>query len=451
MARPPVMNAESTHGVDVQLTAVAADPCRLRLSVMPDGAEGTVDAAEELPFGNRTVWRFQFDEPIARLPVRERVQLLMECRRCLRPGGRILLPGSGSVAVYGAMSRWAALVGLAEFDGQGAPGGWQKRPGSSTDATPLVSILIPSSNPRYFLECLDSAIAQTHPHVEIIICDDFEGQEIEAMARSRDGRAPIHYYRNPTRLGARKNYEKLLSLAHGDYVKFLNDDDLLAADCVTALLRPFLTIPDLALATSHRQPIDARSRPIRDIPATRPVVADDVIVSGISLANATIMYGLNIIGEPSTMLFRKQDFARRAHLDDERPFHFNGAEVRGAVDLAMASRVLVQGNAAFLTARLSAFRVHSEQAQARADVVARSITGIRGLQHQWIELGLFRRVHPNYLQTRPFPEGEPIDSDWRLRPVLSFPPTGNTPEIDLRRWRETKHHPFDFAALTTPS
>lgn len=445
-----MMNAGSPGGVDVRLTAVAANPCRLRLSVMPDGAQGTADAAEELPFGNRTVWRFQFDESLGRLSVRERVQLLIECRRCLRPGGRILLPESGYLAVHAAMARWAALVGLADFDGQGTPGGWQKRPENS-DATPLVSILIPASNPRYFLECLDSAIAQTHRHVEIIICDDFEGKEIEAMARSREGRAPIHYYRNPTRLRARRNYERLLSLARGDYVKFLNDDDLLAPHCVASLLRPFLAFPDLTLATSHRQPIDARSLPIGDIPATRPVVADDVIVSGISLANATIMYGLNIIGEPSTMLFRKRDFAWRAHLDGERPFHFNGEEVRGAADMAMASRVLVQGNAAFLRSRLSAFRVHSEQAQARDDVVARSITGIRGLQHQWIELGLFRRVHPNYLETRPFPEGEPVDSDWTLRPVLSFPPTGNTPENDLRRWRETRHHPFDFVMPTIPS
>jgi glycosyltransferase involved in cell wall biosynthesis len=447
MARQPMMNAQSPRGLDVRLAAVAADSGRLRLNVVPDGAEGTADAAEELPFGNRTMWRFHFDESMARLPVRECVQLLMECRRCLRPGGQILLPGSGARAVHAAMSRWAALVGLAALDVRDAPGGWQKRP-ESTDATPLVSILIPSSNPRYFFECLDSAIAQTHPHIEIIICDDFEGKEIEAMAKSRDGRAPIEYHRNQTRLRARGNYEKLLSLARGDYIKFLNDDDLLAPDCVAALLRPFLAIPDLSLATSHRQPIDARSLPIGDIPATRPVVADDVIVSGISLANAMIMYGLNIIGEPSTMLLRKRDFAWRAHLDGERPFHFNGEEVRGAVDMAMASRVLVQGNAAFLSSRLSSFRLHSEQAQARDDVVARSITGIRGLQHQWIELGLFRRVHPNYLETRPFPEGEPIDSGLTLRPVLSFPPTGNTPENDLRRWRETKRHPFDFVVPT---
>jgi hypothetical protein len=74
--------------------------------------------------------------------------------------------------------------------------------------------------------------------------------------------------------------------------------------------------------------------------------------------------------------------------------------------------------------------------------------GIRGLQHQWIELGLFRRVHPNYLETRAFPDGERIDSGWMLQPVLSFPPTGNTSEDDLRHWRETRHHPFDFVAPT---
>jgi glycosyltransferase involved in cell wall biosynthesis len=307
-----------------------------------------------------------------------------------------------------------------------------------------VSIAIPASNPRYFLESLDSALAQTYPRAEIVICDDSEGEEIPAMVASRESRAVIRYEKNPQRLRARRNYEKCLSLACGEFVKFLNDDDVLEPGCVARLLSAFLEVPDLVLATSHRFRIDAQSRIMDDMPATRPVVDRDVVIDGVSLANAVIMYGLNFIGEPSTPMFRKRDFDRRAFLDGERPFHFNGEEVRGAVDLAMWSRLLVQGNAVFLHERLSRFRIHSEQAQARTDVVARSIAGIRALQHQWVELGLFQRLPPHLMRVQPFPRSDAQADEWWLEPVLSLPQPTVSPEDAVRAWRSTRRHAFDF-------
>jgi hypothetical protein len=71
--------------------------------------------------------------------------------------------------------------------------------------------------------------------------------------------------------------------------------------------------------------------------------------------------------------------------------------MRGIIDLATWARLLVQGNAAVFNARLSNFRRHGEQAQADSDVVARNIEGIRGLQREWIRLGLFRWFPPHLL------------------------------------------------------
>jgi hypothetical protein len=212
---------------------------------------------------------------------------------------------------------------------------------------------------------------------------------------------------------------------------------------VATLVEAFLRVPDLTLATSHRLRIGADSRPLDDMPATRPVIDRDVIVNGTSLANAAIMHGLNFIGEPSTALFRKRDFDRRMHLDGERPFQFNGEEVRGAVDFAMWSRLLVKGNAAFFSRRLSRFRIHGRQAQANPEVVQRSIEGIRGLQRQWIELGLFRRWAPHLLAVQDFPG--PVDGagEWQLAQLCSLPAAAMAPGEALRAWRATRRHAFD--------
>ena len=275
------------------------------------------------------------------------------------------------------------------------------------------------------------------------ICDDFEGEAIAAMVASRAAKANLRYVKNPERLRARRNYEKCLSLARGAYVKFLNDDDVLEPECVATLLSAFLQVPDLTLATSHRWRIDAESTAMEDMPATLPVVERDVVIDGVSLANSVIMYGLNFIGEPSTALFRKRDLEPKSAHDDPRPFQFNGEEVSGAIDLAIWSRLLVQGNAAFFRARLSRFRVHGEQGQARPDVVARSIVGIRGLQRQWIELGLFRRIPPHLLLCRPLVDGRAEPGDWTPTLVRSLAPPPVSPQEALIAWRATERHAFD--------
>ena len=396
----------------------------------------------ELPFEDRAVASLHLGSAVTAMPVREQVQLLLECRRVLAPDGQMILDEAPS-GTCERLARWAALVGLVPLAEGAQQPGWTKRSRAEGPA-PLVTIAIPASNPRYFLESLDSAVTQTYQHVEIVICDDSEDDAIPSMVASRAGRAELRYEKNPQRLRARRNYEKLLALARGEYVKFLNDDDVLEPDCVARLVRAFQLVPDLVLATSHRLRIDAASRAMEDMPATRPAVARDVVVEGVSLANAVIMYGLNFIGEPSTALFRKSDFDRRQSLDGDRPFHFNGEEVRGAADLAMWSRLLVQGNAVFLRDRLSRFRIHGEQAQARRDVIDRSIAGIRALQRQWVELGLFQSMPPHLLRVQPFPRGDGEADEWTLEPVLSLPPSTVPPDEAVRVWRGTARHAFDF-------
>jgi hypothetical protein len=308
-----------------------------------------------------------------------------------------------------------------------------------------VTIAIPASNPRYFLESLDSALSQTYPHVEIVICDDSEGDAIATLVASRAGRVELRYEKNPQRLRARRNYEKLLALARGEYVKFLNDDDVLEPECVARFVRAFQEVPDLVLATSHRLRIDTGSRVIDDMPATRPAVARDVIVEGVSLANAVIMYGLNFIGEPSTAMFRTSDFDRREFLDGDRPFHFNGEEVRARRRSRHVVAPSGPGQCGVSARQTEPVQDPWRTGAGPPDVVDRSIAGIRALQRQWVELGLFQSLPPHLLRVQPFPRRADADGDpWVLEPVLSLPPSSVPAEEAVRIWRNTKRHAFDF-------
>jgi len=83
---------------------------------------------------------------------------------------------------------------------------------------PLVSILIPAYNPRFFEPCLVSSIAQTYDNIEIIVADDSEGNDIrDVVARRRAEH--VRYVHNPTRLGFHGNFAQLFSRAKGRYIK----------------------------------------------------------------------------------------------------------------------------------------------------------------------------------------------------------------------------------------
>ena len=91
---------------------------------------------------------------------------------------------------------------------------------------PLVSIITPTYNRAYCLpDTLDSALAQTHANVEIIVVDDGSTDNTREMLEQRYGHDPrVRYvYQENKRVAAARNLG--LSLAQGDYVAFLDSDD----------------------------------------------------------------------------------------------------------------------------------------------------------------------------------------------------------------------------------
>ncbi len=94
---------------------------------------------------------------------------------------------------------------------------------------PLVSILIPCYNAAPWLaETLESALAQSWPHREIILVDDGSTDGSLDLARSYESRG-VCVISQPNRgASAARNYALLL--ARGDFIQFLDADDLLARD-----------------------------------------------------------------------------------------------------------------------------------------------------------------------------------------------------------------------------
>lgn len=94
------------------------------------------------------------------------------------------------------------------------------------------SICIPAFKSSFLQECIESILAQSTGDFELIILNDCSPQPVEEIVkRYTDPR--VRYFSNEKNVGAYhlvNNWNKCLSLAVGEYLLIMGDDDLLHPD-----------------------------------------------------------------------------------------------------------------------------------------------------------------------------------------------------------------------------
>ena len=104
---------------------------------------------------------------------------------------------------------------------------------------PRVSILIPCYNASATVgRAVDSALAQTFRDIEVIVADDGSTDASLEMLERYRGDARVSIHAEPHR-GGNGTRNRLLELARGEYLQFLDADDTLAAGKVEACLAAF--------------------------------------------------------------------------------------------------------------------------------------------------------------------------------------------------------------------
>lgn len=233
---------------------------------------------------------------------------------------------------------------------------------------PPVSLVIPACSPRFFAAALRSAVQQQYPALEIIVSDDSPGTDIERIVTTERATANVRYVRNAAPLGFHGNFAQCFRLASGEYVKFLNDDDVLHPRCVGRMVAAFESLgARIALVTSRRQVIDESGVVLPDTPATAPLASSDCTFDGIAFGDRLLLQSVNTIGEPSAAMFR------RAGVDivDGTLFRIGGHQFTCLADMALWLRLLAQGSMAYLAQPLSFIRAHAGQLQRSDEMAAR--------------------------------------------------------------------------------
>ena len=114
---------------------------------------------------------------------------------------------------------------------------------------PLVSVIIPCFNAeRYLVSTIECVQAQTWRATEIILVNDGSTDRSLAVARRYAGPS-VRFIEQPNR-GAASARNAGLAIANGEFIQFLDADDLLALDKIERQMQLFMSEADNVLLSS---------------------------------------------------------------------------------------------------------------------------------------------------------------------------------------------------------
>lgn len=109
------------------------------------------------------------------------------------------------------------------------------------------SLCIPAYKSKFLHDCIQSVLRQSFQDFELIILNDCSPEPVEEITRSfPDPR--IRYHKNDQNVGAVNlvdNWNKCLSLAKGEFIAIMGDDDLLEPDYLEEFVQLIQAYPDL--------------------------------------------------------------------------------------------------------------------------------------------------------------------------------------------------------------
>jgi glycosyltransferase involved in cell wall biosynthesis len=228
---------------------------------------------------------------------------------------------------------------------------------------PLVSVVIPTYNRAYCLAgAVDSALGQTHRHVEVIVVDDGSTDGTPELMEERyggDGR--VRYVRQPNQ-GTNIARNHGLALARGELVALLDSDDTFLPHKLEIQIACLRAFPDAGMIWTDMDALDAEgrivprylrrmysnyqrfsteqifatSRPLAEVVPHLPEIAGDARIHFGDIFSPMVMGNLV---HTSTSLIRRERLAKVRGFDEKL--------VRSGVDFDFHLRTCREGPVAY--------------------------------------------------------------------------------------------------------
>ena len=205
-----------------------------------------------------------------------------------------------------------------------------------------LSICIPTYNrAAHLANCLNSIVlcnSQSKFKFQVCVSDNASNDDTEKVVRQAQSAIDIKYHKNTRNLGIPRNFLNVVSMADGDFVWLIGDDDLLMPDAIADLYRlidlhpivDFFYINSFHLNTEYLEsfpsPFDTASLPNNMAPFSKWTVEGEMRF--LDLINPKISF--DFLGGMFLSVFRRKNWMlnvkeldKNAILDDRTFSHFD--------------------------------------------------------------------------------------------------------------------------------
>lgn len=178
---------------------------------------------------------------------------------------------------------------------------------------PLVDICIPTwnTNPEYFRQAIESALAQTETRWRIYIHDDASTTDMDAVVKPYLKDPRISWHPNRTKLGIGGNWNATARLGSAPYVQFLFPDDWWNEDFLEKGLKVMEAHPNVGMVSfGHSYVCDKGDEAIPAFKAMEKFRVD-TIKPGVNDGKEILRMWLNrelhpnVPGEPEFIMLRR--------------------------------------------------------------------------------------------------------------------------------------------------
>ena len=250
---------------------------------------------------------------------------------------------------------------------------------STQSGRPLVSIVINNYNyGRYLRAAIDGALAQTYPHIEVIVVDDGSTDESREIIESYEKRILPVIKANG---GQGSALNAGFAASRGEIVMFLDADDEYLEEAVDRVIAAWR--PGVAKVQFQLELIDDRGKPL----GTLVPPFKDFIPNG-DISDRIVRFGEYPTSPASGNAYARAALTRLMPLDE--------AIWSLAADKPLALLTLFFGDVVTLCAPLGRYRIHAANSYRR--MIARGIrdandSALKGRYVEWLQ----RRLSAVYL------------------------------------------------------
>lgn len=197
--------------------------------------------------------------------------------------------------------------------------------------TPRISVVVPAyNNARTLAETLRSVLDQQVEDLELIVADHASADDTWEVMQAFDADPRVTLLRTEGGGGAVRNWNRVTDAASGAYVKLVCGDDVLRPGVLARQAR-LLEETGAVLTASKRDIVDASGKVVM---GGWGLTGLGRAMSGADALRRTVRAGRNLLGEPASVMMRREALAAAGGWHEDFSYF---------LDLASYARVLVGG------------------------------------------------------------------------------------------------------------